>query len=302
MKEEPPDVDALIEEDEANSGLPVGPFSVTSQRGEKSDESAGCGGRSSGATATAVVRQGSSAAESRADSSASLSGNPTGRKCDECGSLSLDQIMRAQFDETVCLKCRRETEAYKTMTKTKAKEEFLLTDDDLRSLKFHHVANPRRIGWSMMKLYLVKHLEELSVQRWKTKEGLEKEKKRRLEERVVKRQKRAKEAMEGADLEDSGQVLRRNISKLRSELQGVGHAESRGSSPEKQKGKRRKMGTKDERTKSIFENVKLDPGFKAKNQQYHSHEYGEERPEAPGSDIMVKSCKLCGFEMKFESF
>lgn len=69
-----------------------------------------------------------------------------GISCQVCGSLSLDNQLLTVFDEPVCRNCKRENEKFKLMSKTKAKDLFLLGDYDFKSLKFIQLSNPKKIG------------------------------------------------------------------------------------------------------------------------------------------------------------
>lgn len=228
-----------------------------------------------------------------------------GRRCEQCGSLSLDQRMLSTFDEAICTACKLDCPGFKTISKTNAKNDYLLSDDDLYNLKFLVSSNPRRMGWSMMKLYLTKQVEARSMERWGSKENLEEERNRRVLERAKKREQRARKAFEEAATEDTDDIFQRNISKLRGEVAGDKTAAATPSPSKTKKSKgfqledprktKRAKGTRKETTQQI-------KNFVPKNQTYHEHSFGPAVPVEPGSDMYVKTCTECQLEVQFESF
>ena len=81
-------------------------------------------------------------------------------QCEECGEELADSHLFRNFNLEVCDKCK-ETEKdgkHELITKTDAKNEFLLKDTDFirpePALKFIARKNPHKESWGEMKLYL----------------------------------------------------------------------------------------------------------------------------------------------------
>mmetsp|Transcript_27910 Transcript_27910/g.44750 ORF Transcript_27910/g.44750 Transcript_27910/m.44750 type:complete len:180 (+) Transcript_27910:3792-4331(+) len=176
------------------------------------------------------------------------------------------------------------------MSKTKAKEEYLITDDDMLKLKYLESSNPRRPGWSIMKLYLVKQIKQVALQRWGNQKAIEEEKDRRIKSRAEKRGERAKKSLKKSAESNATSALKNNIKRLRGDL---GDREAVAKNPGSDKKKKSKKMAKTKA--SAIE------GFTPINKQYHKHEYGEEKP-APGGgpDMFVKKCIVCDHQVMFE--
>ncbi|KAJ3027607.1 hypothetical protein HDV00_010976 [Rhizophlyctis rosea] len=86
-------------------------------------------------------------------------GTPTDNLCP----LSKDHI---------CHNCRRNHPDYKTMTKTLAKKQYRLTDNDLQPLPHHTKPNPKYRRAAPMREYLIKHLKEASYAKHGGADGL----------------------------------------------------------------------------------------------------------------------------------
>jgi DNA-repair protein complementing XP-A cells len=114
--------------------------------------------------------------------------------CRECGSREVDAQFRAVFDILVCKACQnRKPEKYSLLTKTEVKEDYLLTDSELRDVDLlPHLlkANPHKSTYSNMMLYLRCQVEDyaFSPVRWGSEEGLDAEFTRREEEKARRRE------------------------------------------------------------------------------------------------------------------
>lgn len=114
--------------------------------------------------------------------------------CKECGSREVDDQFRAVFDVLVCKACQnRKPEKYSLLTKTEVKEDYLLTDSELRDTDLlPHLlkANPHKSTYSNMMLYLRMQVEEYaySPSRWGSEEGLDAEFTRREQEKAKRRE------------------------------------------------------------------------------------------------------------------
>ncbi|KAA0172040.1 hypothetical protein FNF28_00357 [Cafeteria roenbergensis] len=89
-----------------------------------------------------------------------------------------------KFGERVCRACVRETDGFRTVTKTTAKAEYLLSDSDLAVIPSELKPNPRNTRFRDMRLYLLKQLREKAYAKWGGPEGLEAEHHRRRLARV----------------------------------------------------------------------------------------------------------------------
>ncbi|EPS44044.1 hypothetical protein H072_1936 [Dactylellina haptotyla CBS 200.50] len=115
-----------------------------------------------------------------------------GKKCYECGSLELDWKFLEIFGSRVCGKCKDKLpDKYSLLTKTECREDYLLTDPELRDeelLPHMDKPNPHKSNWATMNLYLRYQVEDFAWKKWGSPEALDAEYERRTEE-----QKRRKE-------------------------------------------------------------------------------------------------------------
>ncbi|KAG9292006.1 hypothetical protein G9A89_017905 [Geosiphon pyriformis] len=130
----------------------------------------------------------------RNDLSMDISKNP---KCNECKeSVDLDYQIKENFGVLVCIECRKShTDKYSLLTKTEAKEDYLLTDSELRDsevLPHWLKPNPRKATWNSMMLYLRMQVEEFAFKKWGGEEGLDKEYERRVADKQKKKEKQFK--------------------------------------------------------------------------------------------------------------
>lgn len=114
--------------------------------------------------------------------------------CECCGDAPPNQRFLEAFGVLACFDCQRAHKGhggrYQVISKTKAKEEYLLTDRQLNKvyggLGCITMPNPHDSRFGDMKLYLRVQAEELAIQAWGSEEGLFEEKERRSEERCRK--------------------------------------------------------------------------------------------------------------------
>nr|XP_018906309.1 PREDICTED: DNA repair protein complementing XP-A cells [Bemisia tabaci]XP_018906311.1 PREDICTED: DNA repair protein complementing XP-A cells [Bemisia tabaci]XP_018906312.1 PREDICTED: DNA repair protein complementing XP-A cells [Bemisia tabaci]XP_018906313.1 PREDICTED: DNA repair protein complementing XP-A cells [Bemisia tabaci] len=108
--------------------------------------------------------------------------------CLECEKEFADSYLLKTFDHPVCDGCRDQDEKHTLITKTDAKNEYLLKDCDLEKreppLKFIVRKNPHNVRWGEMKLYLHLQVEKRALEVWGTEEKLAEEKELREEKRV----------------------------------------------------------------------------------------------------------------------
>ncbi|XP_040337707.1 DNA repair protein complementing XP-A cells isoform X1 [Herpailurus yagouaroundi] len=114
--------------------------------------------------------------------------------CEECGKEFMDSYLMNHFDLATCDNCRDADDKHKLITKTEAKQEYLLKDCDLEkrepALKFIVKKNPHHSQWGDMKLYLKLQIVKRSLEVWGSQEALEEAKEVRQENREKMRQKK----------------------------------------------------------------------------------------------------------------
>ncbi|XP_014209947.1 DNA repair protein complementing XP-A cells homolog [Copidosoma floridanum] len=109
-------------------------------------------------------------------------------ECLECKKEFKDSFLFQKFDYLACDECRDNEGKHSLITRTEAKQEYLLKDCDLDKreppLKFILRKNPHNIRWGEMKLYLQIQIEERALHVWGSEEALLEER----EKRDVKRE------------------------------------------------------------------------------------------------------------------
>uniref|UniRef100_A0A1A7Y0B6 Xeroderma pigmentosum, complementation group A n=1 Tax=Iconisemion striatum TaxID=60296 RepID=A0A1A7Y0B6_9TELE len=114
--------------------------------------------------------------------------------CDDCQKPFMDSFLSNTFDLSVCDKCRDNEEKHKLISRTEAKQRFLLKDCDLDKrepvLRFILKKNPHNSLWGDMKLYLLLQVEKRCMEVWGSEEALEEAKETREENKEAQKQKR----------------------------------------------------------------------------------------------------------------
>ncbi|GAA5992806.1 hypothetical protein JCM11641_001046 [Rhodosporidiobolus odoratus] len=128
---------------------------------------------------------------------ATMSVNPLENpKCVHCDTTDLDDQMRVVFGVMVCVNCKKENpEKYSLLTKTECKEDYLLTEPELRDTELMpHLLrpNPHRPTYSNMMLFLRCQVEDyaFSDKKWGSPEALDAEFERREAEKKDKKSKK----------------------------------------------------------------------------------------------------------------
>lgn len=120
------------------------------------------------------------------------------KKCRECGSLDIDWQWEEVLSIHVCHTCKeRLPDKYSLLTKTEAKEDYLLTDPELKdSTLLPHLEkpNPHKSTWNNMMLYLRCQVEAyaFSPAKWGSAEALDEEFERRVKETRERKDKKFK--------------------------------------------------------------------------------------------------------------
>ncbi|KAB8211641.1 XPA protein C-terminus-domain-containing protein [Aspergillus parasiticus] len=124
------------------------------------------------------------------------------KKCRECGSLEIDWKWEQDLRCCVCHACKEKfPEKYSLLTKTEAKEDYLLTDPELKDeelLPHLEKPNPHKSTWNNMMLYLRYQVEEyaFSAKKWGSAEALDAEFERRENEKKRRREAKFKSKLQ----------------------------------------------------------------------------------------------------------
>lgn len=139
-----------------------------------------------------------------------LDADATRKKCRECGTLEIDWLWDDELGVQVCNSCKeRLPEKYSLLTKTEAKEDYLLTDPELKDaelLPHLEKPNPHKSSWNNMMLYLRFQVEEYAFgpKKWGSAEKLDEEFERRQKESKERKEKKFKNKL--ADLKKRTRV------------------------------------------------------------------------------------------------
>ncbi|CAD5117654.1 DgyrCDS6407 [Dimorphilus gyrociliatus] len=110
-----------------------------------------------------------------------------GLYCDDCGKEFVDSYLYKTYNADVCDQCRDTEEKHRLITRTDAKNRYLLNDADIDKrepkLKFTLKKNPHNKRWGEMKLYLEIQIAERAFEVWGSEEAIEEEKEKRLQKK-----------------------------------------------------------------------------------------------------------------------
>ncbi|KAK7980327.1 beta-glucuronidase [Apiospora arundinis] len=195
------------------------------------------------------------------------------KKCRECGSLEIDFVWEEVFACPVCGRCKEaKPEKYSLLTKTECKDDYLLTDPELRDEELlPHLSrpNPHKSHWHDMMLFLRYQVEEyaFSDKRWGSAEALDEEFARREVEKKKRKEAKFKSKLLDLKKRTRTDAYRREHGKLG----GGGGASSSGGGG-----------------KARFDDV-IGGGK-------HVHEWGRTIENEAG--MTVKTCTTCGMEVE----
>ncbi|KAF8845319.1 DNA repair protein [Paxillus ammoniavirescens] len=120
-------------------------------------------------------------------------------KCKECNTIDIDYTFKKIFGCLVCNKCKDEyPDKYSLLTKTECKEDYLLTDAELRDRELlPHLlkANPHKSTFANMMLFLRCQVEDFAWKKWGSPDALDAEWERRTEEKKKKKNKKFEEGL-----------------------------------------------------------------------------------------------------------
>lgn len=129
-----------------------------------------------------------------------LDDKKTRKKCRECSSLEIDFVWEEVFHICVCNNCKdKYPEKYSLLTKTECKEDYLLTDPELRDpelLPHLNKPNPHKSHWHDMMLFLRFQVEEYAIgTKWGSAEALDAEYERRETQKKARKEAKFKEKL-----------------------------------------------------------------------------------------------------------
>lgn len=114
-------------------------------------------------------------------------------KCFECNSIEISPQLYDNFRKVrACRKCIKEKpEKYSLLTKTECREDYLLTDPELKDIELlPRIEKPNPHGFSRMQLFLRFQVEEFAWKKWGSSEKLDEEWERREAMRIKRRDKK----------------------------------------------------------------------------------------------------------------
>ncbi|KAL2759806.1 hypothetical protein ACRALDRAFT_1067476 [Sodiomyces alcalophilus JCM 7366] len=122
------------------------------------------------------------------------------QSCRECGAREIDHVWADVFGVRVCSPCKeRLPERYSLLTKTECREDYLLTEPELRDADIlPHLSrpNPHKSHWHDMMLFLRCQVEEYAFgKKWGSEEALDAEFARRQEAARNRKEKKFKEKL-----------------------------------------------------------------------------------------------------------
>jgi len=129
-----------------------------------------------------------------------LADEETRKKCRDCKSLEIDFVWEEVFHLCVCNKCKEKyPEKYSLLTKTECKEDYLLTDPELRDpelLPHLNKPNPHKSHWHDMMLFLRCQVEEYAIKtKWGSAEALDEEFEKREAQKKARKEAKFKEKL-----------------------------------------------------------------------------------------------------------
>lgn len=122
--------------------------------------------------------------------------------CEKCkASIGIDSNYYKYYNVVVCKGCISAfPEEYSLLTKTECREDYLLTESELRDsnvLPHWSKSNPHKSTYSNMLLYLRKQVEAFAWVKWGSAELLDKEFEKREAEKMQRKHKKFKQKLKG---------------------------------------------------------------------------------------------------------
>ncbi|CAI5760278.1 unnamed protein product [Candida verbasci] len=119
-------------------------------------------------------------------------------KCFECQSVDIDLNLYHNFNKVkACRKCIKEKpDKYSLLTKTECKEDYLLTEPELKDLSIlPRIEKPNPHGYSKMQLFLRFQVEEFAWKKWGGPNELDQEYERRELNKLKRKEKKYQDSL-----------------------------------------------------------------------------------------------------------
>ncbi|KAJ3067398.1 hypothetical protein HDU98_009380 [Podochytrium sp. JEL0797] len=104
---------------------------------------------------------------------------PNDAVCNECKSIDVCPDLFHYYNVVVCKRCKHaHLDKYSLLTKTECREDYLLTESELRDtnhLPHWMKRNPHSDTYASMLLYLRMHVEQFAIRKWKSLDNLDAE-------------------------------------------------------------------------------------------------------------------------------
>lgn len=143
------------------------------------------------------------------------------KKCRECASPEIDFVWVEVFRIYVCAACKeRHPDKYSLLTKTECREDYLLTEPELRDpdlLPHLSRPNPHKSHWHDMMLFLRCQVEDYAFHtKWGSAEALDKEFERRQDEKRARKDKKFREKLTDLKRKTRTEAFRRQAAASKS--------------------------------------------------------------------------------------
>ncbi|KAL2075945.1 hypothetical protein VTL71DRAFT_888 [Oculimacula yallundae] len=142
-----------------------------------------------------------------------LGAKESGKKCTDCGSLEIDWTWDEVFNVQVCQSCKGKDDKYTLLTKTACREDYMLTDPELKDIDLlPHMSkpNPHKSHWHDMNLFLKFQVEEYAIkQKWGSEEAMDAEFEKRKADQAKQKIKKFKKGVTELKKKTMGESLRR---------------------------------------------------------------------------------------------
>ncbi|KAF1964272.1 DNA repair protein [Bimuria novae-zelandiae CBS 107.79] len=150
-------------------------------------------------------------------------------KCRECGSLEIDWKWQDGFGIGICHTCKDKfPDKYSLLTKTEAKEDYLLTDPELKDesiLPHLERPNPHKSNWQNMQLFMRLQVEHyaFSDKKWGSAEAMDEEFEKRQKASKEKKEKKFNKRLQELKKRTRVEAHKRARAAGGGEVVGIGH-------------------------------------------------------------------------------
>ncbi|WUR04100.1 DNA repair protein RAD14 [Vairimorpha necatrix] len=140
-------------------------------------------------------------------------------KCKYCDSPFIDSELYTTFNINSCKDCKYKN--IKFITKTSVFKDYLLSEYDIRNIKYISRPNPHKGNWHDMLLYLEEEIKNISINKYGSEEEIEKNKNKKKE--IIKNRKIKKLKMRVRELKRKTivQEIRKEIHEHKFEGSGI---------------------------------------------------------------------------------